>query len=60
MRTEALAFDAHYPPDEGIYSELREVIRSADVQYVTTEYYRDTDGLVLSLQYLQNMQHELS
>ncbi len=60
MRTETLAFDAHYAPDEGIYSELRHVIRAGDVDYVTVEYYKDTDGLIRSLEYLQNMQHELS
>ena len=60
MRSETEAFDAHYAPDEMIYSELRKVIKQSDVQYVTVEYYKETEGLIRSLQYLKNMQHELS
>jgi uncharacterized protein (UPF0276 family) len=60
MRSDTEAFDAHYAPDEMIYSELRNVIRQSDVHYVTVEYYKETDGLIKSLQYLQNLQHELS
>ena len=40
MRSETEAFDAHYAPDEMIYSELRKVIKQSDVQYVTVEYYK--------------------
>lgn len=60
MRSETEAFDAHYAPDEMIYSELRKVIKKSDVQYVTVEYYKETDGLIRSLQYLKDIQHELS
>jgi uncharacterized protein (UPF0276 family) len=60
MRTEKEAFDAHYAPDEMIYSELKKVLKESDVNYVTVEYYKEMDGLIQSLQYLQNMQHELS
>jgi hypothetical protein len=60
MRKENKAFDAHYAPDEMIYSELRKVLRESDVHYVTVEYYKETEGLIRSLQYLKNMQHELS
>lgn len=60
MRSETEAFDAHYAPDEMIYAELRKVIKQSDVKYVTVEYYKETEGLIRSLQYLKNMQHELS
>ncbi len=60
MRSETEAFDAHYAPDEMIYTELRKVIQQSDVHYVTVEYYKETEGLIRSLQYLQNLQHELS
>jgi uncharacterized protein (UPF0276 family) len=60
MRSDTEAFDAHYAPDEMIYSELRKVLMESDVKYVTVEYYKETDGLIRSLQYLKNMQHELS
>lgn len=60
MRSEHKAFDAHYAPDEMIYNELRKVFLQSDVRYVTVEYYKETDGLIKSLQYLQNLQNELS
>lgn len=60
MRSDTESFDAHYAPDEMIYTELRKVIAASNVQYVTVEYYKETDGLIHSLQYLKNMQHELS
>jgi uncharacterized protein (UPF0276 family) len=60
MRSDTEAFDAHYAPDEMIYSELRKVLKESDVKYVTVEYYKETDGLIQSLQYLKNMQYELS
>lgn len=60
MRSERVAFDAHYAPDEMIYSELKKVLQESDVNYVTVEYYKEMGGLIQSLQYLQNLQHELS
>ena len=60
MRSETEAYDAHFAPDEFIYSELKKVIEQAAVDYVTVEYYKETDGLIRSLQYLKHMQHELS
>jgi uncharacterized protein (UPF0276 family) len=60
MRSDTEAFDAHYAPDEMIYNELRKVFLQSDVNYVTVEYYKETDGLIKSLQYLQNLQNELS
>jgi len=59
MRTDTEAFDAHYAPDEMIYNELRKVLQESDVHYATVEYYKETDGLIRSLQYLQNLKHEL-
>ena len=60
LKSETEAFDAHYAPDEMIYAELRKVLEESEVNYVTVEYYKETDGLIQSLQYLQNMQHEFS
>ena len=51
MKSATEAFDAHYAPDEMIYSELRKVIEQSDMQYVTVEYYKETAGLIQSLQY---------
>jgi uncharacterized protein (UPF0276 family) len=59
MRSDTEAFDAHYAPDEMIYTELKELLVSHDIQYVTVEFYKETDGLITSLQYLQNLKHEL-
>jgi uncharacterized protein (UPF0276 family) len=60
MRSETEAFDAHYAPDEMIFGELKELLKKEDIRYVTVEYYKETDGLIKSLQYLQNLKHELS
>jgi uncharacterized protein (UPF0276 family) len=60
MRSETEAFDAHYAPDEMIYAELKKVLQESDVNYVTVEYYKEMDGLIQSLRYLQNLKHELS
>ena len=60
MKTDTEAFDAHYAPDEMIYSELRKVLHQSDVQYVTVEYYKETEGLIRSLQYLKQLQHSNS
>ena len=60
MRSATEAFDAHYAPDEMIYGELRKVLQESAVKYVTVEYYKETEGLIQSLQYLKKMQHELS
>ncbi len=60
MRSETEAFDAHYAPDEMIYSELRGVLAQNDVHYVTVEYYKETEGLIRSLDHLKQMQHGLS
>ena len=54
------ACEAHYAPDEMIFTELEELLVNHDIHYVTVEYYKETDGLIRSLQYLQNLQHELS
>ena len=60
MRSDTEAFDAHYAPDEMIYDELRKVFDKSEVHYVTVEYYKETEGLIQSLQYLQNLKNELS
>lgn len=60
MVSETQAFDAHYAPDEMIFGELKEILLGHDIKYVTVEYYKETEGLIRSLQYLQNLQHELS
>jgi hypothetical protein len=60
MVSDTEAFDAHYAPDEMIFTELQELLVNHDIHYVTVEYYKETDGLIRSLQYLQNLQHELS
>jgi len=59
MKSDTEAFDAHYAPDEMIYTELRKIMQDGDVEYVTVEYYKGTDELIKSLQYLQNLKHEL-
>jgi uncharacterized protein (UPF0276 family) len=59
MRSDTEAFDAHYVPDEMIYTELEELLINHDVHYATVEYYKEIDGLIRSLQYLQNLKHEL-
>jgi len=60
MRSETEAFDAHDAPDDFIYSELKKLLHENDIEYVTVEYYREIDGLINSLEYLQNLKHELS
>jgi uncharacterized protein (UPF0276 family) len=60
MRKNNIAFDAHYAPDDFIYDELRKVLSGKEVLYITVEYYKEIDGLIRSLKYLKNMQHELS
>jgi uncharacterized protein (UPF0276 family) len=60
MKSGTEAFDAHYAPDEMIYLELKKVLHESDVNYVTVEYYKEMNGLIQSLQYLQKMKHELS
>ena len=60
MRGNNIAFDAHYAPDDFIYDELRKILPGHDVSYITVEYYKETDGLIRSLQYLKNLQHEFS
>ena len=60
MRSETEAFDAHYAPDEFIYTELKKLLREARIEYATVEYYKEIDGLIQSLKYLQNLKNELS
>jgi uncharacterized protein (UPF0276 family) len=60
MRNKGLAWDAHYAPDEFIFSEVRKIMSDADIDYVTVEYYKEVDGLVKSLAYLKNLQNEFS
>lgn len=59
-RNDGLAFDAHDAPDEEIYNDLISLLRTAPVEYVTVEYYRDTPTLIHSLKHLQNLKHDLS
>lgn len=56
MRSETEAYDAHFAPDAFIYSELKKIAERAAVNYVTVEYYRETPGLLESLQYLKSIQ----
>ncbi|MFN8276848.1 MAG: DUF692 family protein [Chitinophagales bacterium] len=55
MRSEDEAYDAHFPPDDFIFSELKKVLQTASVDFVTVEYYRELPGLLQSLQSLKEI-----
>jgi len=45
-----LAYDAHSPPDEEAWEEIREMISTyPNVGYLTVEYYKDKDILIRNL-----------
>jgi hypothetical protein len=48
-----LAYDAHACPGEQEFREAKEVLAESPIEYLTIEYYQDTDKLVTSLQNLR-------
>lgn len=55
VRKDGLAFDAHDYPKRQEYLEVKRLIKSGLVRYLTVEYYKDTARLTRSLKLLKEL-----
>lgn len=47
--SDGLAYDIHDYPNKEIFDEVKEIINKYDVKYLTVEYYKDIENLLVSL-----------
>ena len=49
------AYDAHLPPDKEVFDEIKELLKSSPVEYLTIEYYKDINILTNALKELREL-----
>ena len=54
-----LAYDAHHRPKQEEFREVKNIVHTYDVMYLTIEYYKDIDNLLLSIEELRKIKNEL-
>ncbi|MBW1706761.1 MAG: DUF692 family protein [Deltaproteobacteria bacterium] len=55
-----LAYDAHEFPDEGIYREVRSLVKAYPVKYLTVEYYKDSTKVVRALRRYSQLKQDIN
>lgn len=55
---DGLAYDLHDYPEEEEFNEVRDIIRKYDVKYLTLEYYKDIEHLLISLKKIKEIINE--
>jgi uncharacterized protein (UPF0276 family) len=59
LNNDNIAFDAHELPDDAVLAETLSILKSSPIKYLTVEYYKESQGLVLALKKCRKMSEVL-